>query len=382
MSDGDLLKLYSSLALKEGPDLSFGESLYGHIPTTLEDILKSITLKTEIYSQDTMESFLGIIENSHRQSKTFTSYVKENLDNVDGFVEVAHQPLYLGGPVFLPNKVSLTTRIVNASNDLNLSPLFFIGDHDSVQNELTIARFPQHNSISGLALSFKKPPNFEGSAPMHVLPVPSESTIRESQELVRESYRGLFKIAGIDGMARQLLSERLEDIIELWNDTRLEQSSFSEWIRNLWSTLFILRNKLPIHFIRISDPEFRKIIVEGFEILLKQREKYILTLNETAEKIQSRGYNFHVPIRDSTYSPFYWECQACTERTRMDPEITNGIIQAHCQICGQKFTHEYNPSSPDLSDISLEISPRVDSRLPILSSLLPIPVRVSGAGET
>lgn len=377
----NLLDLYQKAA--SGAPNNLTKKLWGEIPNQFQNVIKLISEKEINGEKENVTELLRkIAEKHHRNLGTYTSEVKEaiNLLPTNGILEASHQPLLLGGSVFLPNKVAHTVYIARLTN---LSPMFFVGDYDTIHNELIITRFPQATSWSGLFLKVEGADSFSG-APIHALPIPSENWMKNSLNQIKEAYRVLLKTSGVKGLNRILLEERLETYLQIIRKTAFDSSSVSEWTVKLWSNLFNVWNEQPIFFIRQSDPELRKILLEGFERLLceENRKKFVKKLNEVAELLQTQNITPGGPHRFNNYVPFFLECLNCEQKTRVELVANNGTISGKCESCEEEFSFSYNPKKPDLSEIATSISPRVDSRTAVVCNCLPIHAHVSGAGET
>ena len=225
-----LLELYGLAATGNPNDLT--QQFWGDIPSTYVELKKktSILQKSQYLGkfQENIEEFRRIALDHTRAMGTLTQTVKETLDNLDsGLLDVGHQPLIFGGSSFLMNKVSLADWIGRFTG---LSTFFFIGDHDSIQNELTVTRFPQANSSSGLLItptSWEVPDN----TPMHCVPVPSEKWLLASKEKIQENLRLLMKYSKILPHNRTLMFERFESWFDIINDSTLTVEDFSSVMR-------------------------------------------------------------------------------------------------------------------------------------------------------
>ena len=99
------------------------------------------------------------------------------------------------------------------------------------------------------------------------------------------------------------------------------------------------------------------------------------------------GYNPQIGHRKNDYVPFFFECQTpeChNSRTELFyyVEGTKSIISGACPKCKEKYSFSFNTSKPDLSDIILNITHRVDSRQAIVNNVIPVSLHIGGPGET
>ncbi len=379
-----LLELYR-LAATGNPN-EYTQEFWGDIPTTYLELKKKVATRQESLNlgrfQENLEELRRIAVDHHRAMGTLTLSVKESLDNLDsGLLDVGHQPLIFGGSSFLMNKVSLADWI---GKFVGLSVLFYIGDHDSIQNELTVTRFPQANSPSGLLIT---PPSWSvpDNTPMHSVPIPNEKWLIESGEKIHENLRLLMKYAKILPHNRTLLFERFESWFDLISDSAISTHDFSSWNQKIWSILFNLRNKLQIFLTPSSNVRYRKLIRPAFEYLLSEenRKSYIDTLNSSNEKITKLNLTPGLPFRDDNYVPFFLECLKCNTHTRVKLRIIEpGTLEGQCTSCKDAYSFSYNPKNPDLSEIESNITPRSDSRAMVNNITFPVLIHVGGGGET
>ncbi|MHA2327436.1 MAG: hypothetical protein ACXACR_02845 [Candidatus Hodarchaeales archaeon] len=379
-----LLEIYRSAATGHSTEIS--QDLWGMIPSSFRMMKKLIKNRQDTINfnpfSDNIEILRNITEKRHRKLGTLTAEVKESLTQLDyGFLDVSHQPLFLGGPVFLINKVTLAEWIGKL---LEIGTLFFIGDHDSIQNELTIARFPQSNSSAGLVIT----PETWGVpelTPMHQVPLPKEGWVKDIKVKIQENLRQLMKIARIRLEYRQLFLERFESWFDLIYRESIISDDFSSWVQRIWSQLFNIRNNLKLFLGPSSDLGYRQLILPAFEFLLTEtiRSRYIKTLNSIYERLLSQKFKPGLPYREEDYVPFFLECLRCTNRTRVELHISKaGSMEGECPICAEKYSFSYNPSHPDLSEIGAQITPRSDSRAVVNNYTFPLLSHVGGAGET
>ncbi|MFW9991041.1 MAG: bacillithiol biosynthesis BshC [Candidatus Odinarchaeota archaeon] len=388
----DLLSLYQRVSEKTATpeDTETAENFWGAIPSSstqvlelAEEVRKNIRI---INQEQNLEVLAKIVEKTHRQLGSYTSKIKDASNMLEnGLVEIGHQPLFYGGGSFLLNKVCLTANLCELSDQVesNLQPFFFIGDHDQVQNELTVTRFPQVTSSSGLEIQYKVEAPYLYS-PMHALPSPPEKAIREWNGKIRNNYLELIKFAKIKPQYRPLLLERLDEFLGLVLEARVRQESYSKWIMQLWSDILVLKNDLPVIFAPFSDPDLRELTLPVFEHLIQEdtREKFASTLNGKREQLLDLGYVPGLPYRqEDEYAPFFLECHRCLGKTRISATVEKNTIRGKCPTCGEEINHEFNPRNPDLSELVFRLSPRADTRTLVIASLFPVLVHVGGTGE-
>ncbi len=379
-----LLEIYRTAATGHPSDLS--RDLWGEIPSSFRKLKKMIKRRQETTNftsfSDNIEKLRHIAVERHQKMGTLTISVREALDRLDrGFLDLGHQPLLFGGPVFLTNKIALAEWVGNL---LGIGTFFFIGDHDSIQNELTIARFPQANSPHGLIITAQSWGVPEGT-PMHHVPLPDSEWVHLTKVKIQDNLRSLMKTAKVRLEYRQLLLERFNSWFDLIYDNFISASDFSFWTQQIWSQLFNVRNELRLFLSPISDPRYRQLILPGFEFLLKEnnRTRYLKTLNTIHDLLTSQNLQPGLPYRDDGYVPFFLECLKCENKTRVELLIPSaGELEGKCPVCSEQYSFSYNSSHPDLSEIGANISPRSDSRAVVNNFSFPLLTHIGGAGET
>ncbi|MFX1504914.1 MAG: bacillithiol biosynthesis BshC [Promethearchaeota archaeon] len=379
-----LLEIYRKAALGHPSKLS--KDLWGEIPTSYRGLKKLTRNRQEIIDftsfSENIEVLRSLVTEHHRKMGTLTLKVRDALNHLEhGFLDVGHQPLLFGGPLFLINKISLAEWVGSL---LNVGTFFFIGDHDSIQNELTIARFPQAKSPSGLEIT-QSSWGVPDRTPMHQVPLPKEEWFLEIKPKIQENLRALMKVAKVKVEYRQLLLERFYSWFDLIYDAVNLAEDFSTWTQRIWSQLFNIRNNLGIFINPISEHQYRQLLVPAFEFLLteKNRTRYVETLNSVYDLLVSKNIQPGLPYRDKDYVPFFLECLKCKTKTRVELRVeTAGILKGKCQVCSEEFNLSYNTNNPDLSEIGSDITPRSDSRAVVNNFTFPLLVHIGGSGET
>ncbi|MFX0085613.1 MAG: bacillithiol biosynthesis BshC [Candidatus Hodarchaeota archaeon] len=379
-----LLDIYRKAAMGHPNELSL--KLWGEIPSSYRLMKKTIGKRRTLINlesfNENIEVFRSIILDRHRKLGTLTDQIREALNQLDkGFLDVGHQPLLFGGPLFLINKISLAEWL---GKYLDISSYFFIGDHDSIQNELTISRFPQANSPTGLEitpLSWDVPLG----TPIHKVPLPKQTWLQEVKQKIQDNLRQLMKYAKIRVEYRQLLLERFYSWFDLIYDNTISTDDFSLWTQKIWSQLFNLRNNMSLFLGPESDIKYRKLVLPAFEFLLTEKNRlcYIETLNAIRDKIISHNLVPGLPYREEGYVPFFLECLKCTFKTRVELKILKpNVLEGKCPVCSEEYSFSYNEKHPDLTEVELSISPRSDSRAMVNNFTLPLLAHIGGAGET
>ena len=387
-----LLSLYEDHIYFNSTQNSFSNNLWGKLPQKVDDI--QILLREKIPQRKNLDitvlnDLKSIVKSNLSEYGTFTKQIKDRLKDFnesDLTLEIGHQPLFFGGGSFVFNKISYAialSQYLEKNENLKVFPFLFIGDHDQVQNELTITRFPQFQSYTGLEIKYEYDLNHE-STPMAYLPLNGEEIFLDQCDKIRSNYRELFRFAKIKNEFRPLLEERLESIIDLFYESYLKSKTFSEWLGKFWSNIFIIKNHAPIFILKASDIKLRKLLLPYLEELLieENRIDFINTINDYHDKITQEGYKPGLPLRDLEEAPFFYECPNCEFKSRIKLEKINASLQGKCQICNEKIVIEYDIQHPDLSDHYQYLSPRVESRSIIINRLLKAVARITGGGET
>ncbi|UCE14399.1 MAG: bacillithiol biosynthesis BshC [Candidatus Heimdallarchaeota archaeon] len=379
-----LLDIYRAAATGHPNELS--RNLWGEVPSSFRMLRKMIKIRQKTFNfsifKENIDVLQSLITDRHRKLGTLTDKVETALNCMDhGFIDVGHQPLLFGGPLFLINKVSLAEWVGRL---LGMGTFFFIGDHDSIQNELTIARFPQANSPNGLVITPSTWRVPEGT-PMHQVPLPEKEWLLQTKVKIQDNLRLLMKSSNIRLEYRQLFLERFFSWFDLISDKFNNSSDFSFWSQQIWSHLFNLRNDLSLFLYPISDPSYRQLILPAFEFLLTEnnRTRYIETLNKIYDELISRDLQPRLPHRKDDYVPFFLECLKCESKTRVELHILNpGVLEGRCPVCSEQFSFSYNSKRPDLSELGMNITPRSDSRAVVNNFTFPLLIHIGGAGET
>jgi len=323
----------------------------------------------------------------NRELGTLTPKVKENVGRLHrGAVEAAHQSIVMGGPCFVLNKAATATKIANLSQDRDpkLTSFFFIADYDIVQSELTNIRTPNVGQEGNL-VSFPVEEGFEHS-PVSVIPLPDIDWYAQIEMSIRGCYRPLTKSLGTH--ARSLIEERLEQALSLTRWAYNNSSTLGQWGEKILGRLFNVEGDLGIPLLPSSDERIRSLLVGGLEFLLarENRERFLRAHEEATALITENGFRTGIGGRNDTYVPFFYEClgEGCNRaRIELSYEVTGktAALTGKCPGCGERVTIETNADAPDLSDVSGQLSPRVDTRQIAMDTLLPVVAHVGGPGE-
>ncbi|MHA1937116.1 MAG: bacillithiol biosynthesis protein BshC [Candidatus Thorarchaeota archaeon] len=344
--------------------------------------------KTDWHSEERVEKTGKAIEEANRRLGTLTPKVKDAIDLLqDGAVEAAHQSVVLGGPCYILNKAATAKSVASfgSSNDLQLTPYFFIADHDIVQAELTNIRTPNAGHEGNL-VSVPVEPGYEHS-PVSVVPLPGRKWYEQAEDSVRSSYRPLLK--SLEHHARTLVEERLEHSLTLTRWAYHNSRTLGEWGQRIIGRLLNLEGDLGIPLLSATDTTVRKLMTEGLELLLarENRERFLVAHERATSLIGDQGFRAGIGIRNRSFVPFFFECQGkdCN-RARIELSYsvngTKALLTGKCPVCNEAVEIEVDADSPDLSSVSESLSFRVDTRQVAVDTLLPVVAHVGGPGET
>ncbi len=367
---------------------------WGPIPRNIKEAISLSTPLTHAYrekqphfSLERIKTLCDAIRKTHQELKMLTHQTRDQLRNLEeqgAVIEAGHQPALLGGPGFVINKIAAITKIATLAK---ATPVMFVGDHDHEQKELTVVHLP---SPGPRGLTFSLPVNREYRlSPLHMLPLPTKDWLRQVIEKITSTYHEL-----VAGSAKKQLSryeERAATIVNIIQSTFEQAQTISDWTTRLWTQIISQAQDTGVLFHVFSNPAIRELMLPAFEYLLTESNRLALiqALNESAEKLESLGYEPGIGRRTADYVPFHLECltKGC-HRTRLDPTLsvnkakTKTTISATCPKCKATHQLEVDPTAPDLTEWKLFLSPRVDTRAFLVQSYTPVILHVGGAGET
>ena len=377
----------------KGDNKELADLLYGSPPITLDGFtertasLRDQYTKTLWHIDERMDLLENILVSSNREMGSLTPEVESSIKSLrQGAVESAHQTGVLGGPAYILNKPITAKRIAQlcAEKDVHLSTYFCIADYDVVQPELTNIRFPVFGH-GGTLVSIPVPEGFEHS-PVNVLPLPGKDWYSQVEEEIRSSYRPIFKV--LEGTARTLFDERLEQALSIIRWSYNNSSLFGEWVRQILGRLFNVEGDLGVPLVSASDPRIRELLTEGLEFLLARnnREQFLKTVDQITSQITDAGFNPGMGRRGEDYVPFYFECsnkECNSSRSDLHYEDkgSTALLTGKCPTCGEPIEIETSAENPYLGEVAKSLSLRVDSRQMAIDSIIPTVVHVGGPGE-
>lgn len=363
--------------------------LWGRIPATMGETYKLLGGIREAYGSapDELEDLKKAMKADMRRLGVLTSKAAENIDRLDrGAIETGQQPYALGGSSLIFNKIAYISSL-SGLGDEGYAPLFFVADYDGVQAELLNTRVPSP-SPRGLLFSYPAGPEYE-NAPIYELPNPPESWLEKALENLRGNYRGLLREADNGVRERALLN--LEHSITILKGAYYSTENVSDWSTKTVGSLVNLESDLGVPILQFSMPGSRRLFQSGYELLLADanRERFIKATNRAAELVEASGHRASIGLREPDYVPFFMECRASgCHGSRVELKYFRGegsssaSVSGKCPRCGERYEFSFDASSPDLTEIVEDISPRVDSRQVVVDSVVPVLAHVGGPGET
>jgi uncharacterized protein YllA (UPF0747 family) len=378
-------QIYSNYIYSQSRE-NLATELWGDIPLTLRKGAQILS-KIRVHYDDSpnLEILARQMKVNMRKNGILTSKTSEAIDRMHlGVVETGQQPMLMGGPSLILNKIAYTSSL---AKEANMIPLFYIADYDGVQSELTNMRLPSPSS-KGLQLSYPILPGEENLA-IYKVDVPDEEWFRKILDKIESNYRGILK--DVDISRRDMLQQNLSQAYTLIKSAYYSTENVSTFSTKIIGTLLNLEADLGIPVYWFSMPETRSLFIDGYELLLQEpnRSRFIEATNIAAEKVESAGFRSQIGIRTSDYVPFFLECMnpdcrrirvelKYNQKTGSDTSTLNG----KCPVCQEKYSFSFDSMSPDLSEIIEWITPRVDSRQIIVNTVIPIVAHIGGPGET
>ncbi len=362
--------------------------LYEEIPQTMGEAYRLLAKIRERYgaAPEGVEGLKKAMKSHLRAMGLLTSKVAQNIDRLDvGVVETGQQPMALGGPSLILNKIAYSRSLCDLGEE-GYVPLFYVADYDGVQAELLNIRVPSP-SARGLLITYPAGPEYE-DAPIYMLPNPDEDWLRETIEKIWGNYRGMLRGSG--QATQETALQNLAHALTVLKTAYYSTGNVSDWSTRVLGTLINIEADLGVPILMASTPEVRPFFQDGYEQLLAEphRTNFIQASNRAVELIEAAGYRPQIGLREPDYVPFYLECSTpgC-HRRRVELKYTRkeGSQTAHvrgkCPRCGETYEYSFNARSPDLSEIVDRVTPRVDSRQMVVDSAIPVLAHVGGPGE-
>lgn len=396
-----MTSLYIDYTLGKAVNEEIITTTWGQIPQSIHSIPSMILnhSRAKATLAENFFTFMRIIIKHMKQIGIITHPIIEKINEIQdrqeslGIFEFGHQPLLFGGGFFISGKVALLdsiTQHVETSTSKNVLPIFFIGGHDRLHNELITARFPQYKSSKGLFLKFPTTDQEEeAEIPIFRLRKPPSKWINESLDKIEGNFMELIKHS-VQPQNRPLLRERVQSIITLFRTTWMQADTYADWIEKIWRDLYLFQCNVNVALLPVTDPDFNRFLLPSYEWLLSEntRTTFINSFNDITRFLEKEGFKPVLPYREDNFVPFYLQCPHCEFHPRLQPKIdVPGTLEAFCEQCqkeGKESTLviEYNPNNPDLTEYQDWLLPRAESRTLSLCHLLPETLHLGGSGET
>ncbi len=367
-------------------DSVLGSELWGTIPHTMGEAAKLLPKIRNEYSESPyLDSLKREMKRNMRRMGLLTGAASESIDSMhNGVVEGGQQPMLMGGPGLVLNKISYS---VSLAAEAGVAPLYYVADYDGVQAELTNMRLPSPSS-KGVLLSYPVLKEEENLA-IYEVPVPGEDWFRKTMEKIDSNYRGILK--DLDASRRERVQQNLDHAYSLIKTAYYSTDNVSDFSTRIIGSFLNLEADLGVPIYWFSMPETRPLFIDGYELLLKEpnRSRFIEATNAAAMKVESSGYRSQIGVRGDDYVPFFLECMN-PECGRIRVELkysraegsSEAVLKGKCPVCEEEYAFSLNASEPDVSDIVDWITPRVDSRQVIVDSVVPVLAHIGGPGET
>ncbi|MHA1849347.1 MAG: hypothetical protein ACTSYS_01150 [Promethearchaeota archaeon] len=385
----DYIKARSSTFVSRNMDGNIPISLINAIQLAKKKLNSGRRRELAAINSEYKEKLGRIYERTTRKLNAFTDKARESLElhYNDGIgVEVAHQPKFIGGEKFIFNKLALGGLI--AMQESSFFPFFYLADYDKVHPELIKTHFSLVNSSSGFVTSISnQDEKMHDGTGIRDVPLPSESYLDRVMKIISKNFTFSINTCIKERNQKQLLMERLDAALMLIKLAYHESSNYGEWFLNIISKFTNVIDDFGYLFIMSSDPDYRQLLTPAYEYLLKYREKYVHVYRQIRERFVSHGYK--PPLREisKNFVPFFYECpeKGCFhQRVTLTAEVTDTmiILQGRCERCGTLHEIITNKTSPDLTDVALFLTPRVESRQYLVSKTAMPGIHVAGTGET
>jgi uncharacterized protein YllA (UPF0747 family) len=362
--------------------------LWGYIPSTMHDAYQQLTRVRNEYGviSEDLEPLKHAMKSNLRTLGILTRSVKDNIERMDfGVVESGQQPMVIGGPSLILNKIAYISTLSNLG-DKKFVPLFYVADYDGVQPELINMRIPSPSS-RGVLLSYPLDPKLM-DAPIREIELPDEEWLKKTLEKISSNYKGILK--GVNFDRSEKILNTLEHIQTVIKNAYYSTGNVSDFSTKIIGTIVNIISEIGVPMLNATAPEIRIYFQSGYEILLSEpnRSRFIETSNTTVDIIDREGYQQPIGKRAEDYVPFFLECQSkdChrkrIELHYIDNGKNNAYVKGKCPNCEQEYEYSFNKKKPDISEFTQYVTPRVDSRQIIVDSTIPVLGHVGGPGET
>ncbi|HUV34454.1 MAG TPA: hypothetical protein VMW22_05955, partial [Candidatus Desulfaltia sp.] len=293
--------------VEKGLRAELAQALWGQIPSIMGDAYEALPRIRSKYKASTeIEGFKKALKNEMRSMGLLTGRVKESIDRLDkGVVETGQQPMCLGGPSLILNKLAYVHSLCGLG-DHGYVPVFYNADYDGVQAELLNIRLPSPSS-RGLLLSYPSEPGDEG-VPIRLLSNPSEDWFRKTVEKIEGNFKGIMK--GVNQETQDRVAQRLSHALTLIRGAYYSTGNVSDWAAKTLGVIINLEADMGVPVVSPSKPGLRRFFQGGYEYLLSEpvRSRFVEASNRAAELVEGAGYRAQIGLRGRDYVPFFLEC--------------------------------------------------------------------------
>ncbi len=364
------------------------DDFWGEIPRSYGDVIELVkknnkkNLRSEVQLEK-LRYLKKFLVQFHYDMGIMSDKVLENIENLDnGSILMGQQPIVFGGPGFIGNKfgcLSFLEKLAKKEN-ISLAPIFFIGDYDGLQKELTRTYFPNPIAQGAVIIDGSEHLSEDSNIAVHLAKIPPLSWLNSEIENLANQLRGFQK--QVKGPAKFIFEERWDHLSTILKTSYQQSKTLSEWATRIWGYLANIVADLGVVFLPTSHPEVRKLVASEYLKYIDNGELYADRFQKATVSLTERGYKPSLPHRHSDYAPFMMECE--DDGTRVPTTIVeregDRWAEGSCPCCKDTFsikvTTEY-----DLDKIATHIGPRVDTSQAIFQGLMGIKIRISGPGE-
>lgn len=355
--------------------------LWGLVPTNLNAIYG--LMSKEVNSSPHVDAVIDFLRDYHKKMKIYSPKVESHLQHLhNGTILGGQQPVILGGPGFIANKMSISIFLHNLIDEagFDLAPVFMIGDYDGLQKELTRVYFPNPTSPNAVILDITDDITAAEGTAAHLVKLPDEKWLDRVMAELEQAVHGFRK--KLKGDKQKLYYERFRHIHDIIKIVYRESERLDDFFVRLWGYIANVLNDFGVIFFPTSALELKKYYVQPYLHFLDNIHQYVTEFSNATMQLQTDGYKPSLPLRDESYSPFFFEC--ANDGYRINPKILHTdegrFARGHCPHCKHEFNIPVNTLA-DLEKISDRLGPRVDTSQFVLQNLLNVKVRISGPGE-
>lgn len=363
-------------------------NFWGEVPQTFENAIELTkkripTNQRSENSLDKLEKLKSFLKRFHQEMGISSDKVIENIENLDnGSILMGQQPIIFGGPGFIGNKFGCLTFLDDLARkqELSLAPVFFVGDYDGLQKELTRTYYPNPISPNAIIVDSGEYLSEDSNIAAHAATLPPLNWLKNEIQNLEKHLRGFKK--QIKGQTKFLFEERWLHIATLLKTSFLQSNTLSEWATRIWGILANVISDFGIVFLPTSHPEVRKLVASEYLKFINNRGIYASTFQKTMEEMQEMGFKPTLPHRHNDYAPFTLECEGDGTRVTTQINSKDGDLWAEgeCPCCEKPFSFKVT-NQTDLDLIATKIGPRVDTSQAIFQDIMNIHIRISGPGE-